>query len=146
MVRELACYLDLNSLDALSRTCRQIRANLMPFRRQLVKRTLRCENEYIETLNELLSQGTALPESVKNVIHLMNQDNLEVGKLTSGKIGKCARDMVGECRRCSRIVCRVSRASGRKVLFLKTYTELKLELHHQASKCCDVEESFASSL
>lgn len=109
VVRELARYLDLNSLDALSRTCRQNRANLLPFCSQLVKRTLRCENEYIETLSELLSRGTALPESVKNVIQLINQENLEVGRLTSGKIGKCARDMVGECRRCSTVICRVSR-------------------------------------
>jgi hypothetical protein len=25
----------------------------------------------------------------------------------SGKVGDCARDMVGECRRCSKVVCRV---------------------------------------
>jgi hypothetical protein len=29
------------------------------------------------------------------------------GRFTSGKIGPCARDMVGECRKCSEIVCRV---------------------------------------
>lgn len=29
----------------------------------------------------------------------------------TGKVGDCARDMVGGCRRCGRIVCRVSSAS-----------------------------------
>jgi hypothetical protein len=27
---------------------------------------------------------------------------------STGKVGDCARDMVGECRRCGRVVCRVS--------------------------------------
>jgi hypothetical protein len=107
VVKELARSVDLNTLDALSRTCRQFRANLSPYRHQLVKETLRCENEYIETLNELLSEGTAIPNSLKNIIQLMSQDSLEAGRLTSTKIGKCARDMVAECRRCSRVVCRV---------------------------------------
>ncbi|QKX63591.1 uncharacterized protein TRUGW13939_10762 [Talaromyces rugulosus] len=106
VVRELARYLDLNSLDALSRTCRQYRVNLMPFRDQLIKRTLRCENEYIQTLNELLAKGAAIPESIKHVVRLMNQGNADAARLTSGKIGKCARDMVGDCRRCGRVVCR----------------------------------------
>lgn len=26
----------------------------------------------------------------------------------TGKVGECARDMVAECRRCSKVVCRVS--------------------------------------
>lgn len=108
VVRELARYLDLNSLDALSRTCRQYRVNLIPFRDQLIKRTLRCENESIQTLNELLAKGAAIPESIKDVIRAMNQGNADAGRLTSGKIGKCARDMVGDCRRCARVVCRVS--------------------------------------
>jgi hypothetical protein len=28
----------------------------------------------------------------------------------AGKVGDCARDMVGGCRRCARVVCRVSSA------------------------------------
>jgi hypothetical protein len=27
--------------------------------------------------------------------------------MTSGKVGSCARDMVGECQRCAKVVCRV---------------------------------------
>lgn len=88
-------------------TCRQFRANLMPFRQQLIKQTLRCENEYIETLSDLLGDRAAIPDSVKHVLRLMSQNTGSPGRLTSGKIGKCARDMVAECRRCSRVVCRV---------------------------------------
>jgi hypothetical protein len=110
VVTELARYLDLNSLDALSRTCRQHRANLMPLCTQLVKRTLRCKNDdVVETPNELSSRGTAILESAEeNVIQPVIPGCLEVGRLTSGKIGKCARDMVGECRKCATVICRVS--------------------------------------
>ncbi|KAI9711374.1 MAG: hypothetical protein M1812_007223 [Candelaria pacifica] len=45
VVIQLAQSLDLNTLHALSITCRQFRANLLPFRRQLVTQTLRCVNE-----------------------------------------------------------------------------------------------------
>ena len=36
-----------------------------------------------------------------------NGDYVPSGRLTSGKVGQCARDKVGECRRCGTIVCRV---------------------------------------
>lgn len=106
IVKEIARSVDLNTLHALSMTCRQFRANLMPFRQQLIKQTLRCENEYIETLSDLLGDRAAIPDSVKHVLRLMSQNTGSPGRLTSGKIGKCARDMVAECRRCSRVVCR----------------------------------------
>lgn len=107
IVKEIARSVDLNTLHALSRTCRQFRANLMPFRQQLVKQTLRCENEYIETISDMLDRGASIPDSVKSVLQLMSRDGVEPGRLTSTKVRKCARDMVGECRRCSRVVCRV---------------------------------------
>lgn len=72
-----------------------------------MKKTLRCENEYIETLSEMLGDGAVLPDNLKNILRLLSRDTVDLGKLTSGKIGKCARDMVAECRRCSRVVCRV---------------------------------------
>ncbi|OJJ40373.1 hypothetical protein ASPWEDRAFT_47218 [Aspergillus wentii DTO 134E9] len=106
IVTEIARRVDLNTLHALSRTCRQFHANLTPCRQQLVKQTLRCENEYIETLSDMLSSGAAIPDSVKSVIRLLSKGAVESGRLTSGKVGKCARDMVAECRRCSRVVCR----------------------------------------
>ncbi|KAL4788203.1 hypothetical protein BJX76DRAFT_316622 [Aspergillus varians] len=103
---EIGRSVDLNTLYALSRTCRQFYVNLAPYRQQLVKHTLRCENEYIETLSDMLKSGTAIPDSVKTVIRLLSRSALSSGQLTSGKISKCARDMVGECRGCSKVVCR----------------------------------------
>ncbi|KAL3438549.1 hypothetical protein BDV09DRAFT_160079 [Aspergillus tetrazonus] len=106
IAKEIARAVDLNTLYALSGTCRQFYANLAPYRHQLAKQTLRCENEYIETLSEMLHSGTAIPDSVKSVIRLLSRGALNSGQLTSGKIAKCARDMVAECRGCSKIVCR----------------------------------------
>lgn len=107
VVREIARSVDLNTLDALSRTCRQFHLNLIPYRQQLAKQTLRCENEYVETVADLLQNGVAIPDSVKSVLRLLSQGSVESGRLTRGKVAKCARDMVGECRKCSKVVCRV---------------------------------------
>jgi hypothetical protein len=106
IVKEIARAVDLNTLDALSRTCRQFRVNLAPFRHQLVRETLRCENEYIETVTEMLDGRAVLPSSVKSVLRLLSQGSSEPGRMTRGKVSKCARDMVGECRRCNKVVCR----------------------------------------
>lgn len=107
-MKEIARAVDLNTLHALSRTCRQFHVNLAPFRQQLVRETLRCENEYIETVAEMLDGGAVLPNSVKSVLRLLSQGSGDPNRMTRGKVGKCARDMVGECRRCAKIVCRVS--------------------------------------
>ncbi|KAL2866639.1 uncharacterized protein BJX67DRAFT_355372 [Aspergillus lucknowensis] len=106
IAKEIARSIDLNTLHALSGTCRQIYANLAPYRQQLAKQTLRCENEYIETLSDMLRSDTAIPESVKSVIRLLSRSAMSSGQLTSGKVSKCARDMVAECRGCAKIVCR----------------------------------------
>ncbi|KAF1812129.1 hypothetical protein P152DRAFT_380009, partial [Eremomyces bilateralis CBS 781.70] len=78
-VSQLATFVDLNTLDALSRTCRQFRVNLLQFRPQLMAQSLRCFN---------------------------NRPDSPHARLTSGKVGQCAIDQVGECRRCGIIVCR----------------------------------------
>ncbi|KAF7181650.1 hypothetical protein CNMCM7691_000947 [Aspergillus felis] len=70
IVKEIARQVDLNTLYALSRTCRQFHANLAPYRHQLVKQTLRCENEYVETLSDLLNGKAAIPDSVRSVLRL----------------------------------------------------------------------------
>ncbi|KAH1698278.1 hypothetical protein KXX24_000391 [Aspergillus fumigatus] len=70
IVKEIARQVDLNTLYALSRTCRQFHANLAPYRHQLVKQTLRCENEYVETLSDLLDGRAAIPDSVRSVLRL----------------------------------------------------------------------------
>lgn len=74
-----------------------------------MRETLRCENEYIETVAEMLDGSAVLPNSVKSVLQLLSQGSSEPGRMTRGKVGRCARDMVSECRRCSKTVCRVSR-------------------------------------
>jgi hypothetical protein len=88
IVSQLASQLDLNSLDSLSRTCRQFRATLLLYRDQLVKRTLQCGNEDSEV-------------AARRHSHLG-------ARWTTGKVGKCARDLVTDCRNCGMVVCRVS--------------------------------------
>ncbi|OJJ97954.1 hypothetical protein ASPACDRAFT_1857973 [Aspergillus aculeatus ATCC 16872] len=106
IIKEIARAVDLNTLHALSQTCRQFHANLAPYRSLLIKQTLRCENEYIETVSDMLDSGAAIPDSVKSVLQLLSQNARASGRITTGKVAKCARDMVAECRRCSKVVCR----------------------------------------
>ncbi|PWY88502.1 hypothetical protein BO70DRAFT_377979 [Aspergillus heteromorphus CBS 117.55] len=106
IIKEIARSIDLNTLHALARTCRQFHANMAPYRPQLVKQTLRCENEYIETLSDMLDSKAAIPRNVKSVIQLLSENARSSGRMTRGKVGKCARDMVAECHRCSKVVCR----------------------------------------
>jgi hypothetical protein len=93
--------LDLNTLHDLSRTCRQFRANLFQYRTMLKTLTLCCENESPDPSGTLDGDGQGLTAA-----RLYSQPKRS-GRFTSGKIGPCARDMVGECRKCSKIVCRV---------------------------------------
>lgn len=111
--------MDLNTLHALSQTCRQFHTNLTPYRQQLTKQTLRCENEYVETLSDMLNSGAAIPDSVKSVLRLLSQGAGQSGRMTRGKVSKCARDMVGECRRCSKIICRVGLLRSQVILISK---------------------------
>lgn len=107
VVSILAQYLDLNTLHDLSTTCRQIHANLSQYRPQIVKQTLRCVNDDVDTGIQPGGLG-----QLRN--HLSNGSNTSrawEGRLTSGKVSRCARDLVGECRRCGTVVCRV-RAYG----------------------------------
>ena len=94
IVVQLAQSLDLNSLHALSRTCRQFRENLLQFNRQLVTKTLRCINEPGQPQPLDRVWGTPI-------------DYFGMVCLTPRKVGACARDMVNECRRCGIPVCRV---------------------------------------
>ncbi|KAH8712057.1 hypothetical protein GQ44DRAFT_565707, partial [Phaeosphaeriaceae sp. PMI808] len=90
VVRQIASHLDLNALHDLSRTCRQFRANLLEYRDQLVKHTLHCCNEEHDVSVQPRIAASCSPSR----------------RLTSGRVGKCARDMVGECQRCATVVCR----------------------------------------
>ncbi|KAJ5482864.1 hypothetical protein N7539_006310 [Penicillium diatomitis] len=107
IVKAIARAIDLNTLHALSRTCRQFHVNLAQFRHQLIRETLRCENEFIETVADMLEAGANVPNSVKSVLRLLSQNSHEAGRISRGKVGKCARDMVDECRRCHKINCTI---------------------------------------
>ncbi|EMC92131.1 hypothetical protein BAUCODRAFT_78023 [Baudoinia panamericana UAMH 10762] len=102
IVSQLASYLDLNSLHDLARTCRQFRANLLQYRSQLIEQTLRCENENANPARRL---GNALHASF-DVWTAYGRDGTKIGRITSGKLGACAHDLVGPCRRCGKIICR----------------------------------------
>jgi hypothetical protein len=123
VVISIASHIDLNTLDALSRTCRQVRANLLQFRTQLLSATLHCENEDVQ-----LDPDNTLRYRTRAADWYF----AEVGRDASGtgKVGDCARDLVGGCRRCGRVVCRVS-SSLRK--FTLQNTDSTTELHRQAS-------------
>ncbi|EME46245.1 hypothetical protein DOTSEDRAFT_148289 [Dothistroma septosporum NZE10] len=102
IVSLLASYMDLTTLSDLSQTCRQIRANLMQYRRLLKSKALRCENEQSSPAVRL---GNALHAS-HAVWTAHGRNGLKVGRITSGKVGACARDMVADCRKCGHIICR----------------------------------------
>ena len=98
----IAADIDLNTLDNLSRTCRQVRAGLLQYRSMLIKSTLHCSNEDLpvdpdETLRYRARAG--------NWFYM--EDTSRAGNY-NGKAGQCARDKVSECRRCGTVVCRVS--------------------------------------
>ncbi|RMJ26306.1 hypothetical protein PHISP_02838 [Aspergillus sp. HF37] len=113
IVTEIARSLDLNTLHALSQTCRLIHTTIAPFGPQLAHKSLRCENEYIEALSDLLETGAAVPDSVKLVARLLGENpDPDSPRLTRGKVGKCARDMVAECRRCARVNCTIKAPSS----------------------------------
>ncbi|KAL2268715.1 hypothetical protein VTJ83DRAFT_3561 [Remersonia thermophila] len=108
MTQALGCYpiivsvascIDLNTLDSLSRTCRQVRQCLLQYRKMLLVSTLHCINEDLpvdpaETLRYRARAG--------NWFYMQ-----DVARTVSmGKSGQCARDLVSECRRCGVVVCR----------------------------------------
>lgn len=104
IISELVHSIDLNTLHALSLTCSQVRANILPFRRQLIKQTVRCEYDarplmglpfrYRRLITILTPNINARPDNQPDLVVLRR--------------GQCARDLVGECRRCGRVICRVS--------------------------------------
>ncbi|KAK7991988.1 hypothetical protein PG988_000782 [Apiospora saccharicola] len=108
MTEALGCYpiavavaslLDLNALDNLSRTCRGVRQGLLQYRSSLVTHTLHCVNEDViinpeNTFNYRARAG--------NWFYMQEMG----GDRYCGKNGSCARDMVAECRRCAKVVCR----------------------------------------
>ena len=97
----IASSIDLNTLDNLSRTCRQIREGLLQYRKMLLVSTLRCTNESLTVDPE----DTLRYRARAGNWHYM-QDMARASY--NGKSGRCARDLVGGCRRCGTAVCRVT--------------------------------------
>lgn len=101
VITAIASSIDLNTLDALSSSCRQIRANLLQYRSHLITSTLHCENEEIAPDPEHTFRYRARAADWYFVEG--GRESLGSG---AGKFGDCARDLVGGCRRCGRVVCR----------------------------------------
>jgi hypothetical protein len=99
----VASSLDLISLDNLSRTCRQIHASLLQYRAPLKSHTLHCEFEDVE-----LDPDDTLRYRARAGNWFYMEELGNSSSNYNGKSGQCARDMVAECRRCARVVCRVS--------------------------------------
>ncbi|KAF4968878.1 hypothetical protein FZEAL_10334 [Fusarium zealandicum] len=97
VVTAIASSLDLNTLDALSRTCRLIHHGLLQYRTILLSSTLHCRNESVPV------DGA---ETFRYRARAGNWFYMEDGRSYNGKSGDCARDMVGECRRCNEVICR----------------------------------------
>ncbi|KAI0601676.1 hypothetical protein F4775DRAFT_541011 [Biscogniauxia sp. FL1348] len=101
IVMAIASSLDLNTLDSLSKTCRQVREGLLQYRSTLVLHTLHCANEDLPVDPE---------DTFRNRARASNWYYMEDGRLGGSeyncKSGSCARDMVAECRRCGTVVCR----------------------------------------
>ncbi|KAI5274427.1 hypothetical protein E4T47_02541 [Aureobasidium subglaciale] len=70
-----------------------------------MSQTLRCESE-----SPLIPAGGKLGnffrESEDGNWNTHGPEGMRIPRLTSGRVGACARDMVGECRRCGSVVCR----------------------------------------
>ncbi|KAI1501510.1 hypothetical protein F5X99DRAFT_382779 [Biscogniauxia marginata] len=101
IVMAIASSLDLNSLDSLSKTCRQVREGLLQYRSTLVMHTLHCANEDLPIDPEDTFRYRA---RASNWYYM--EDGRTGGNDYNGKSGSCARDMVAECRRCGTVVCR----------------------------------------
>ncbi|OAX84470.1 hypothetical protein ACJ72_01170 [Emergomyces africanus] len=125
VVVQIARSIDLNTLDSLSMTCHQFRANLLPFRSQLVRETLRCRNEPMDenTSKKKDDNGkNAAPgfvvDDVRDCFQAFSRPatsgaasitldiHSSIPRFTTGKVGRCARDMVMECQRCLGNICR----------------------------------------
>ncbi|KAK0720787.1 hypothetical protein B0H67DRAFT_577323 [Lasiosphaeris hirsuta] len=108
MTKALGCYpiivsvaasIDLNTLDNLSRTCRQMRANLLQYRKMLLASTLHCSNEDIPVDPDEVMRYRA---RAGNWFYMQ-----DIGRSAfTAKSGRCARDLVAGCRRCGTVVCR----------------------------------------
>lgn len=97
IVVAVASSIDLNTLDALARASRAIHNGLIQYRVVLLTSTLRCSNEPLPFNHDELLRYRA---------RASNWHYMDDSRSYNGKSGKCARDMVGECKRCGEVICR----------------------------------------
>ncbi|KAK5942908.1 hypothetical protein PMZ80_005474 [Knufia obscura] len=120
VAEKLASYLDLTDLDSLSSTCRPVHESLIQFAHQLKQHSLRCafeigtkkqadQDEVLalqlsveDQLGLSASSGLAFPVS----LHSQPQPSFQSSLGLTGKVSRCARDLVAPCRKCGTIVCR----------------------------------------
>lgn len=111
IITQITHLIDLNTLHALSRTCRQIRANLLQYRTRLVRQTLRCSNEEEVAPPPVSSDGYHIANGEDHAAVMCTTEcgvsRRNVGIGLGGGYFPCARDLVSECRRCEKVTCRV---------------------------------------
>lgn len=95
IIKVVASSIDLNTLDSLSRTCRQIRANLLQHRKILINTTLRCYRE-----DPMADDGH------RSYFRTASGEMRYAVLRRAGQLRECARDKVSECRRCDTVICR----------------------------------------
>jgi hypothetical protein len=124
ITRAFSCYpvalaiisaIDLNTLDSLARTSYYIHNALIQYRTILLRSTLHCSNE---------ESPVDPDETFRYRARATNWYYMEDGRNYNGKSGDCARDLVGSCRRCGEVVCRV-RCSAPKCVITATRVALR---------------------
>lgn len=100
---EIASHIDIVTLDSLARTCHAARGGLLQNRKALLASTLRCYQDPLP----VDSRDTFRYRARAGTWFLQNRTSRQLQNF-NGKSGQCARDMVSECRNCSKIICRVS--------------------------------------
>ncbi|KGQ09711.1 hypothetical protein BBAD15_g4946 [Beauveria bassiana D1-5] len=91
-------HIDLTTLDSLARASRMIHHGLVQYRVALLAATLRCSNE-----NLPLDTAARANAGIDSYTDTSRQ---AAGAAKASRC--CARDMVGECRRCAAVICRAS--------------------------------------
>ena len=114
----MAAHIDLNTLDSLSRTCRLIHDETLANRKTLLSSTLRCVNDHLPVNPEDTFRNRA------RASNLFSPEDGHTSIRAPEKAGKCARDLVSECRQCGTVVCRVSRYPLPRSLLLTRHPEL----------------------
>ena len=100
---EIASHIDIVTLDSLARTCRAARAGLLLNRKALLASTLRCHQDEVPVDSKDTFRYRARASS-----WFLQRRPASQTQGFNGKSGQCARDMVSECRKCSKVICRVS--------------------------------------